>query len=470
LTIPQILEHNFAPQFTNLYEVLLYFNLGGNAPRTDFSFQVTDDNGGNNWGQLGDISSISAGRLRTNYPLAQLTELNNTGDFRFGYYARDLDPTIDYYATFTITAADHAGATGTIFVDYDKLATRKGVYTYQYNPVVLDLDGDGVELLATGDQPMFDWCTGGLLEQSGWVGPDDGFLVFDHNGDRQVTRADEISLVGYDPEATTDLQGLRAFDSNENGLFDAQDEQWTSFGIWQDKNSNGSTDSDEFRSLDEHGIAAIDLHSDETYRELAGNHVYGTTICHLTDGSTLTVADVGLSGGEVSADFPAAPDIEEPVGLAQENATETEALQGPTTDPLAAPVTDTALATATNQQTDQIGEPTTEEEPCPPVDAEIELVVVEEPAQRSVPSPQDEPNQTEAAVTDDYEDAAQPAESMEEQLVSDADLNRLAAQLVADIASYTGNETEIDQFVPLEYTLTEQADSVTNCDMEELAA
>ncbi|MBE0586318.1 MAG: tandem-95 repeat protein, partial [Desulfofustis sp.] len=399
LAIPQILEHNFAPQFTNLYEILLYFNIGGNAPRTDFSFQVCDENGGDNWGQLGDIASISAGRLSTNYPLAQLTELNNTGDFRFGYYSRDLDPAIDYYATFTITAVDHAGATATIFVDYDKLATRQGIYTYQYNPVVLDLDGDGVELVAGGEGALFDWFAGGELEQSGWVGADDGFLVYDYDGNHRVTRADEISLVGYNPEATTDLQGLRAFDTNENGLFDPQDEQWSSFAVWQDQNSNGTTDADELSSLDERGLIAIDLQSDETYQEVAGNYVYGTTTCHLTDGTTLIAADVGLSGGEVSSDPPAEPITEESTEHSPERPVETLAAEEPgregQTEALAGDETEPAVASEAVDITDQ----------------------------------------PEMITSADREGALPTAVAEEHLQLSDADLNRLADQLVASIAS-----------------------------------
>jgi len=476
LTIPQILEHNFAPQFTNRYEVLLYANIFGNAPRTEFSFQVTDENGGDNWGQLGDIAAISAGRLRTNYPLARLTELNSTGDFRFGYYARDLDPAIDYHASFTITAVDQAGATGTIFVDYDKLATRKGVYTYQHNPVVLDLDGDGVELLAIGEQPLFDWCAGGGPERSGWVGPDDGFLVFDHDGDRQVTRADEISLVGYDPEATTDLQGLRAFDTNENGLFDTQDEQWSSFGIWRDKNSDGGTDIDEFRSLDAHGIVSIDLQSDETYQELAGNHVYGTTVCHLVDGSTLTVADVGLSGGEVSVDLPAEPDIEEPGSRSQDTPVETLPLQEQEGEPATKEGPERAVEGEPERSVEGESERSVEEEPECPEDEVPELSVDEgdqgdeEPDRAAVPASSDAADQPETAETANRTEEAQPAEVNEEQQLTDADLNRLAAQLVADIASCAGDETEIGQFVPLEDSPTLEADVSTQLDMEELAA
>lgn len=37
------------------------------------------------------------------------------------------------------------------------------------------------------------------------------------------------------PGATTDPEGLQAFGNNEDGVFDLQDDEWNSCGIWQDK-------------------------------------------------------------------------------------------------------------------------------------------------------------------------------------------------------------------------------------------
>ena len=45
------------------------------------------------------------------------------------------------------------------------------------SPIILDLDGDGVETLAEGLGIYFDLNADGFEESTGWVGPDDGLLV-----------------------------------------------------------------------------------------------------------------------------------------------------------------------------------------------------------------------------------------------------------------------------------------------------
>ena len=87
-------------------------------------------------------------------------------------------------------------------------------------------------------------------------------------------------------EAKTDLEGLRAVDSNEDGVFDGADEKCQSFGLWQDKNSNGQSEDDEFATLEESGITAIKLSSNEQFAEVDGNTVFGQTTFEKADGST----------------------------------------------------------------------------------------------------------------------------------------------------------------------------------------
>ncbi|WP_284151103.1 tandem-95 repeat protein [Desulfofustis limnaeus] len=448
LTIPQILEHNFAPQFTNLYAILLHVNIGGMGPWSDFSFQVRDQNGGDNWVEMGDIAAISAGRLRTNYANARLIQKNDRGEFSFRYSTHDMDETVDYFATFTITAVDRAGATGTIFVDFDKLATRKGTYTYQYSPVVLDLDGDGVELLALGEEPRFDWNGDGRLDVSGWVGCDDAFLVYDYDADRRVTHFDEISLVGYVPDAATDLQGLRAFDSNGNSLLDSGDETWASFGTWQDKDGDGLTGEDEFKTLDEQGITAISLESDETYHEIEGNHVYGSTSCQMADGSTLTAADVGLAGGEITS-----PQRDDALQQEREASAESKtaeqikdsADEETTTQVHAPPTAELSL----EPQDDRIAEKSDNpDELGTEVPATDEQGLDSEPVTEALATDEEDPDEepgTEAPATD-----AHAAEDETEPSLTDADLNRLAEQLISDMAACPDGEEELQHYDDLD--------------------
>lgn len=292
LTIPEIKAHNFAPEFSGLYRTISH-----TALYTTFSFHVSDRNGGDNWtltgGQntMGDIVSISAGSFNTNCSPSEFKELNAYG--HFGILLWPSVPSESRYANFTLTAVDRSGASSTIRVEFMDMNWTVGNHHY---PVILDLDNDGVELISAKEGTGFDWNGDGEQEITGWVGKDDGFLVYDHDGDKQVTQANEIALKEYYPDARTDLEGLQGFDSNNNGLFDVDDEKWQEFGVWQDKNSNGITDEGEFSTLDEQGIVSIDLQSDENYSEQNDNVVYGATTYQKSDGSVHEVLDVGLNG------------------------------------------------------------------------------------------------------------------------------------------------------------------------------
>ncbi|MCB9776912.1 MAG: calcium-binding protein [Nitrospiraceae bacterium] len=61
------------------------------------------------------------------------------------------------------------------------------------DPLVLDLDGDGLELTArTPLSPVFDLDGDGFAEQTGWVRPDDGLLVFDQNANGHIDDIGEL--------------------------------------------------------------------------------------------------------------------------------------------------------------------------------------------------------------------------------------------------------------------------------------
>lgn len=65
-------------------------------------------------------------------------------------------------------------------------------------PLVLDLDGDGTELVSVNESSVFfDIDKDGFLEKVGWAGPDDGILVIDLGLDGQVTSADEFVFTNH---------------------------------------------------------------------------------------------------------------------------------------------------------------------------------------------------------------------------------------------------------------------------------
>ena len=108
-------------------------------------------------------------------------------------------------------------------------------------PIVIDLNRDGqIGLVAMGQSTaLFDFDGDGFAHRTGWVTPEDGLLAFDKDGDGAIRHHDELSFTGYHPGARTDLEGLRGFDSNRDGMLSAADANWSKFRVWRDANGNG---------------------------------------------------------------------------------------------------------------------------------------------------------------------------------------------------------------------------------------
>lgn len=162
-------------------------------------------------------------------------------------------------------------------------------------PVVLDLDGDGVEFVSSHAGVLFDYNADGVAESTAWVGADDALLAIDKNGDGRVNNGSEIIFGG---NGLSDLQGVAAhYDSNKDGQLDNADIAYSSFGIWQDSNSNGITDPGEFQSLSEAGILSISLVSDGISYAAAGEEVFvrGEAIFTRANGQTGKVADAAFA-------------------------------------------------------------------------------------------------------------------------------------------------------------------------------
>jgi uncharacterized protein YcbX len=132
-------------------------------------------------------------------------------------------------------------------------------------------------------------------------------LVRDKYHDGQVHDHTQFAFAQYDtPSAAqgktaTDLSGLaQAFDSNHDGVFDAQDAQFADFKVWQDANQNGVSDAGEVKTLAELGLASFSLSSDGVARTpVAGVHEAGHTTATATDGTQVLIEQQVMTAGVV---------------------------------------------------------------------------------------------------------------------------------------------------------------------------
>ncbi|MDZ7920676.1 calcium-binding protein [Rhodoferax sp.] len=167
-------------------------------------------------------------------------------------------------------------------------------------PIVIDLDGDGVTLQSLGDGGTnFDFDDDGYRESTAWAGPKDGVLVIDEGNDNQVTQSKEIAFSKWTTaEGDTDLQAVAAtFDSNHDGVLDAQDDRFGDFKVWKDANGNGVADDGEMQTLTQAGIQSMNLTvKDGTGQVLSdGTEVFGLTDVQRTDGTIIQAADVAFA-------------------------------------------------------------------------------------------------------------------------------------------------------------------------------
>ena len=222
--------------------------------------------------------------------------LGNTGTFfSTDYYNSSVD--YGYGLTDYSLGLGSLGGWGTSSYDYGYGLTSLDSFSFYFWPVALDLDGDGVELINKQDsRAYFDVKGDGFRRNIGWIGADDAFLTIDKNADGKIDQADELSFALWTADQNdTDVEALKAlFDTNNNNRIDAGDAQYGQLRVWQDMNGDGVTDSGELKTLNEAGIASIDLTVARTDWLSGGNRVQGFTTYEKTDGSSGWAADVGL--------------------------------------------------------------------------------------------------------------------------------------------------------------------------------
>ena len=166
------------------------------------------------------------------------------------------------------------------------------------SPLVVDLDGDGkIETVSTDGNVHFDFDSNQKIENSGWIGKNEGFLVRDINGNGQIDNGTEMfgnhTILQNGKNAVNGFEALKDLDSNGNGKFDAEDDAWSQVKVWRDANTNGIVDSGELLTLEQAGIESINLkYGYQKEADENGNLEIQQGTFNRTDGTTGKVSDV----------------------------------------------------------------------------------------------------------------------------------------------------------------------------------
>ncbi|MES0872388.1 DUF4214 domain-containing protein, partial [Pseudovibrio sp. SCP19] len=182
--------------------------------------------------------------------------------------------------------------------------TVEGLHTYVaagfrvhnkfVDPVILDLDGNGIQVTRLDQSTIFMDAGGdGLEHRTAWAASGDGVLFYDPDGRDAITEKRQFVFTEWDPTATSDMEALASvFDSNGDGVLSADDAAFAKFKLLV-TNPDGSTS---VKTLTELGITQINLTADATNIELSdGSVITGQTTFTRADGSTGTVGDMRLA-------------------------------------------------------------------------------------------------------------------------------------------------------------------------------
>ena len=142
---------------------------------------------------------------------------------------------------------------GDKFNDYFGLNRSGKFHVIVYDPLVLDLDGDGVELVAENNWNgvLFDFNGNGIKTATQWVSSDDGLLVWDRNKNGKIDNGSELFGEDTIKRPTVDTLGgaskpqekddgfdaLGTVDSNLDGKINAKDSEWKNLRVWCDLNA-----------------------------------------------------------------------------------------------------------------------------------------------------------------------------------------------------------------------------------------
>jgi hypothetical protein len=137
------------------------------------------------------------------------------------------------------------------------------------------------------------------------AGAGDGILAIDLGAEGQtgfdsiIDQSKQMVFREWASGTTSDMQALRqVFDTNQDGKLDLGDALWQDFRIWQDVNGNGVSDPGEVKTLDQLGIASIDLNPTGPVLHFAdGSVIQALSTFTRTDGTTGAAADVALAYG-----------------------------------------------------------------------------------------------------------------------------------------------------------------------------
>jgi hypothetical protein len=174
-------------------------------------------------------------------------------------------------------------------------------FILRLDPLVLDLDGDGLELISANGSVLFDHNADGIKTGTGWAQADDGFLVRDINGNGLIDTGRELfgvdTIKRNNTLATDGFGALKELDTNNDGFITSADTAYGQPKVWKDTKQDCISQASEIRTLSGLGTSSLNVAGkvsdvnlgNGTSRPLSGS-------CIRTNGSTEPSGVAEVSG------------------------------------------------------------------------------------------------------------------------------------------------------------------------------
>ena len=191
-------------------------------------------------------------------------------------------------------------------------------WVWPRDPIILDLDGDGLETVGLASNVYFDHDGDGVLTKTGWAGANDALLVWDRNGNGTIDTGAELfgdfTVLPNGTLAPNGFAALAALDANGDGVIDATDPAFAELKLWRDISQDGVSQGGELVSLADAGIVSLNLANTLKNQNLAnGNQLTREGSFTRADGSTSAMGEFRLATDTFNTRF--AEPVEVPEAL-----------------------------------------------------------------------------------------------------------------------------------------------------------
>jgi hypothetical protein len=230
----------------------------------------------------------SLGNLRSS--MSQMSA-QSMGDISTGAVQAEFTASIS--ATFTSVAGSLSEANGGEFTlrhSGESINISVSMQANMADPLILDLDGDGIDLRSAEDGAIFDIDGDGSKDQTAFIQGDDALLYLDQNSNGTADSGNE--LFGDQQGDANGFENLSKYDENNDGVIDEKDSIFEKLKLFVDMNADGINQINESMTLAEAGIESLNLgYYNINEEDEAGNKFTQESSFTKTDGSTNKMAD-----------------------------------------------------------------------------------------------------------------------------------------------------------------------------------